>query len=74
MTIDELLIQTKETEQWSEIMLVARGALASMGTFKYPLDKAMVEFTYGQWQHEQTKRVVISVLNYLKEKGIELGE
>jgi len=63
----ESLIELREkvanTNEWEAVMLRAHSAITTAGDFTCPLDESMRGLSFGQWQHEIARRVVLAVLD-----------
>jgi len=68
--MEQIIEEIKHTVHWHPLMLKANNALVSMGTFQHPY-KGLAGITYGEWQLEKARRVVLAVLGYLSEEIID---
>ena len=63
--LQKLRLRISETDHWHYAMMAAHGAIVKMGTFQKPLEQSLMGITYGQWKLEQSRRVVLAVIDYL---------
>lgn len=68
---DELIEELSFTSEWHPLFLAAHNAFVSMGTFQHPLDDMLMGMTFGEWQLETARRIVLAIL---KEEERQIDE